>query len=150
MNGSAKPREAGPELVVLQKWEAFTGWLLGHTGRWPKSARFTLTQRVENHALDIVEMLVEARYQPSSRAARLAEINMRLEPEALALQRELGSGTWRPGRPFTFKISDPKERTISAAPFRDRVVHHARAGGARGHTRLWPGPGGTCGATSGS
>jgi hypothetical protein len=39
-------KEAGPELLVLARWEEFTGWLLDHTGRWPKSARFTLTQRV--------------------------------------------------------------------------------------------------------
>jgi hypothetical protein len=35
------------------------------------------------------------------------------------------AGDWRPGRAFTFEIHDPKLRTITAAPFRDRVVHHA-------------------------
>jgi hypothetical protein len=54
-------REAGPELLVLQRWEEFTGWLLAHTARWPKSARFTLCQRVQNHALDVTELLVVAR-----------------------------------------------------------------------------------------
>lgn len=49
----------------------------------------------------------------------------RREPELLALQRELVLGTWRPGEPTTFVIWDPKVRTITAAPFRDRVVHHA-------------------------
>ncbi len=49
----------------------------------------------------------------------------RLEPEALRLQRELEMDGYRPGQPVTFRIFDPKERTISAAPFRDRVVHHA-------------------------
>lgn len=49
----------------------------------------------------------------------------RLEPELLLLQRELLAGTWQPGRPTTFTIRDPKLRTITAAPFRDRVVHHA-------------------------
>ena len=35
------------------------------------------------------------------------------------------SKCYRP-RPYrTFKIRDPKERTICAADFRDRVVHHA-------------------------
>jgi len=38
--------EAGPELLVLQKWEIFVGWFLHHTGKWPKAARFTLTQRL--------------------------------------------------------------------------------------------------------
>lgn len=49
----------------------------------------------------------------------------RLEPEALRLSRELRLGTWRPGAATTFVIRDPKERTITAAPFCDRVVHHA-------------------------
>ena len=48
-----------------------------------------------------------------------------LEPEVLRLQRELASNTWRPGPAFRFEIHDPKRRTITAAPFADRVVHHA-------------------------
>jgi RNA-directed DNA polymerase len=48
-----------------------------------------------------------------------------LETEVLQLQRELRSGSYRPGPFQTFRIRDPKPRTISAAPFRDRVVHHA-------------------------
>ena len=48
-----------------------------------------------------------------------------LETEVLRLERELRSGTWRPGGYVSFEIRDPKRRTISAAPFRDRVVHHA-------------------------
>ena len=55
-------------------------------------------------------------------AARFLE---RLEPEVFALQRELKAGEWRPGRCVQFVIRDPKERVITAAPFRDRVVHHA-------------------------
>ena len=73
------PAAAGPELLVLQKWEAFTGWFLNHTARWPKAARFTLTQRLENHALDVTEMLVQARYEPRLRARLLHEANLRLE-----------------------------------------------------------------------
>jgi hypothetical protein len=43
----------------------------------------------------------------------------------LALQDELGGGSYRPGRYCEFFIREPKLRRISAAPFRDRVVHHA-------------------------
>ena len=50
-------KEAGPELQVLARWEEFTGWLLEHTARWPRSVRFTLCQRIQNHALDVTEML---------------------------------------------------------------------------------------------
>ena len=48
-----------------------------------------------------------------------------LEREVLALERELLAGTWTPRPLTTFHIREPKPRTISAAAFRDRVVHHA-------------------------
>jgi len=48
-----------------------------------------------------------------------------LEKELLRLERELRDGNYRPGGYTTFTVKDPKERFISAAPFRDRVVHHA-------------------------
>jgi RNA-directed DNA polymerase len=48
-----------------------------------------------------------------------------LEPNLLRLRRELLTHRYRPGRYRRFRITDPKPRTISAAPFRDRVVHHA-------------------------
>ncbi len=47
------------------------------------------------------------------------------EKEVLRLERELQSGSYRPGRYRTMEIFDPKHRVVSAAPFRDRVVHHA-------------------------
>ena len=59
------------------------------------------------------------------RVAAVARWLADLEPNALRLERELDAGTWRPGAPTTFVIHDPKTRTITAAPFEDRVVHHA-------------------------
>ena len=48
-----------------------------------------------------------------------------LERELLRLERTLRDGTWRPGRHVEIMVRDPKPRLVSAAPFRDRVVHHA-------------------------
>lgn len=48
-----------------------------------------------------------------------------LERQLLDLERELKKETYRPGGYTSFYITDPKRRKISAAPFRDRVVHHA-------------------------
>jgi RNA-directed DNA polymerase len=48
-----------------------------------------------------------------------------LETELLRLERQLQGQSWRPGRYVEIRIRDPKPRTVSAAPFRDRVVHHA-------------------------
>ncbi|MGD1906577.1 MAG: reverse transcriptase domain-containing protein [Leptolyngbyaceae cyanobacterium] len=51
--------------------------------------------------------------------------NYNLAGELLQLQQELNTQTYAPGAYRTFKIHDPKTRLISAAPYRDRVVHHA-------------------------
>ncbi|MEE9304495.1 MAG: reverse transcriptase domain-containing protein [Thiotrichaceae bacterium] len=56
-------------------------------------------------------------------AAASFEIN--LADELIQLQQELITQTWQPGEYYSFTIRDPKERLVSAAPFRDRVVHHA-------------------------
>jgi hypothetical protein len=59
------------------------------------------------------------------RSAEVADFLLDLEPQVLQLERELLDGTYCP-RPYrTFFIREPKPRTISAAAFRDRVVHHA-------------------------
>ena len=48
-----------------------------------------------------------------------------LETECLRLERTLLDGSYRPGRYIKIELFDPKHRIVSAAPFRDRVVHHA-------------------------
>jgi retron-type reverse transcriptase len=47
------------------------------------------------------------------------------EEELLQIQQELCEKTYSPGNYHSFTIHEPKRRLISAAPFRDRVVHHA-------------------------
>lgn len=54
-----------------------------------------------------------------------AAFEFQLADQLLALQAELRSGSYRPGAYVHFHIDEPKRRKISAAPFRDRVVHHA-------------------------
>jgi RNA-directed DNA polymerase len=58
-----------------------------------------------------------------SRAAQLFELD--LEGNLLALIRELEEGSYCPGEYRLFQIYEHKPRQIAAAPFRDRVVHHA-------------------------
>jgi retron-type reverse transcriptase len=48
-----------------------------------------------------------------------------LEPELLRLRDELANHTYRPGPYRTFTLRQGKPRLISAAPYRDRIVHHA-------------------------
>jgi len=49
----------------------------------------------------------------------------RTEAQVLRLRDELQAGTYEPGPYRAFHVFDPKKRLISAAGFRDRVVHHA-------------------------
>ncbi len=51
--------------------------------------------------------------------------NMELEKYLLRLQGELRDGSYEPGPYRDFIVQDSKKRLISAAPYRDRVVHHA-------------------------
>jgi hypothetical protein len=55
----------------------------------------------------------------------VADFEMNADWHLLAIQAALRAGTWQPGRYRSFVISDPKRRVVSAAPFADRVVHHA-------------------------
>ncbi len=60
------------------------------------------------------------RHQPN-----VAAFECNLDLELLALQDELADESYRPGGYRHFTIYDGKPRRISAAPFRDRVAHHA-------------------------
>lgn len=52
-------------------------------------------------------------------------IFLNLEKELFSLQYELENDSYKPGEYNTFWITEPKARMISAAPIRDRIVHHA-------------------------
>ena len=68
-------------------------------------------------------------YQKAGRGKRgrgsVAAFEYRLEDNLYQLQEELRTQRYRPGGYHSFFIHEPKRRLISAAPFRDRVVHHA-------------------------
>ena len=57
--------------------------------------------------------------------ADVLAFNHDLESHVLRIQEELAAKTYRPGPYKTFVIYEPKRRLISAAPYPDRVVHHA-------------------------
>ncbi|MEO1610444.1 MAG: reverse transcriptase domain-containing protein [Pseudomonadota bacterium] len=72
-------------------------------------------------------LLLAARHAASGKKDRIrvAHFLFHLETELLWLQEELKAGIWRPGPFRVFEIREPKPRRISAADFRDRVLHHA-------------------------
>ena len=77
--------------------------------------------------VSFANLLAAARRAAAGKRSRpdVAFFLMNLETELFGLQRQLTQGTYAPGPYRTFRIYEPKPRMISAAPFRDRVVHHA-------------------------
>jgi RNA-directed DNA polymerase len=57
--------------------------------------------------------------------ASTASFGQNLDTELLSLHRDLLDEAYEPGDYVHFIVHDPKRRRISAAPFRDRVLHHA-------------------------
>ena len=88
-----------------------------HGNLWPRMISF------RNLLLASHKAKRGKRFRPS-----VAEFEFRLEPELLRLQEELRDKTYRPGNYRSFYIYEPKKRLISAAPYRDRIVHHALTG----------------------
>jgi retron-type reverse transcriptase len=87
-------------------------------------------KRYGNLWTEIVEfsnLLTAARKAQKGKRFRdnVLSFNYNLEQELAQLKSELESKTYCPGSYRTFEIFEPKRRTISAAPYRDRVVHHA-------------------------
>ncbi len=59
------------------------------------------------------------------RRPEVSAFALNMETELVDLQSALRSRTYQPGAYRRFMIYEKKARLISAAPFRDRVVHHA-------------------------
>lgn len=70
--------ERHEDLPVFVAWVEFVKWLLPATEKFPKRVRFTLSSRIDNLALDVVEDLVEARYS-RRKTEYLKNINLKLE-----------------------------------------------------------------------
>ncbi len=77
--------------------------------------------------IDFENLLIATRKAQRGKRFRnnVLAFNYNLEQELFQIQSELQHHTYRPGDYRTFQILDPKPRMISAAPYRDRVVHHA-------------------------
>ena len=89
----------------------------------PKSYRHLFEHMTTFEAL-------HAAYRRARRGKRrrpdVAGFEFRCEEQLLRLQEQLLDGSYRPGAYHSFRITENgKQRVISAAPFRDRVVHHA-------------------------
>lgn len=66
------------DLQVFVRWQRFLGWLLGKTEKFPKRVRFTFSSRLDNMALDVLEIIVEAAYT-RDKLALLKRANLEIE-----------------------------------------------------------------------
>jgi hypothetical protein len=96
MKNNQNPPESLPEplidetlwnkpLPIFVKWMDFLNWLLLTTEKFPKKARFTLSDRLNNLALDVVEGLIEARYN-QAKVPHLRAANLKLEKIRILLR----------------------------------------------------------------
>ena len=83
--------EPETELPLFLHWQRFLLWLLPRTGKFPRSVRFTLQQRIDNHALQVLESLLAARYR-HDRSGHLQDVSLGIDKLQVLLRvaHELG------------------------------------------------------------
>ena len=74
------------ELKLFVKWEDFIKWLLGTTDKFPKKIRFSITSRIDNLALDILENIIELRYDREKKKTGFKRVNIRFEKLRILLR----------------------------------------------------------------
>lgn len=73
-------------LPVLERTYDLLKWLVRTVSAFPKSQRYLLGERMEGAALDLLDLLVEARVSPSSRRDCLRRAGIRVDRLRLLLR----------------------------------------------------------------
>ena len=107
-------REATAPAEVGFRWIAFEELMKRYGNLWSELVSF------RNLMIAVGKASRGKRVQ-----ANVARFLFERERNLVQLQDELVLRTYRPEQYRTFEIFEPKRRMISAAPFRDRIVHHA-------------------------
>ena len=55
-------------MLIVKKSYDFSKWLLNHTGKFPKSYRFSVAVRIENAVLEFTELVAVANMRTSKRS----------------------------------------------------------------------------------
>ena len=66
------------ELIVITKTYDLILWSCNHTGRFPRSHRFVLSERIERYMYNLLETLIRAKYT-KNRQRLLEDANLTLE-----------------------------------------------------------------------
>lgn len=70
-----RSRTTGP---ALEKWYQFLRWLVPTVEKFPRAQKFTLGDRIQSGALDVLERLIEATYSRQAMPI-LGQANLGLE-----------------------------------------------------------------------
>lgn len=68
-----------PDTPVLVAYYDILGWILDRIEKFPKNQRFVFGQRLANHAVDVLELIVSAIYNKRERRALLKNANLKLQ-----------------------------------------------------------------------
>jgi hypothetical protein len=74
-----------PEAPIYSLWRDITQWILDRIDDFPKKVRFSLSNRVANLALDILEQIIEALYK-RKKILILRDINLKIEKLRILMQ----------------------------------------------------------------
>jgi len=67
------------DFPIFVKWLETTDWILDTVEKFPKSVRFTISSRISNMTLDVMESIIEAIYTKDGRIYILKKINLYIE-----------------------------------------------------------------------
>jgi four helix bundle protein len=95
------------DLPVFVRWYRFLDWLFAATEKFPRSVRFTLSSRIDNLALDILEAIIEAAYS-RRKADILSRANLNLE-KLRVLLRICHDRKFLPVRPYEHAVKELHE-----------------------------------------
>jgi len=66
------------ELSLFQKWESLLDWILDRIEGFPKSVRFTFSEKMARISLEIMEAIIDCFYSHTKKQ-KLKHINIQLE-----------------------------------------------------------------------
>lgn len=74
------------ELLIFKKWVDFLKWMLSCTEKFPKKVRFTFSSRIDNLSMDILELIIELKFDKDKRKKYISIINIKFEKLRILLR----------------------------------------------------------------